>query len=86
MGKMSLVGPRPFPEYHLQRFPPEFRMLRRQVCPGLTGMWQVMVRSNGGLREQQLYDTYYIRNWSLWLDLWILFRTVQAVLLGNGAQ
>ena len=86
MGKMSLVGPRPFPEYHLQRFPPEFRLLRRQVCPGLTGMWQVMVRSNGSLREQQLYDTYYIRNWSLWLDLWILFRTVQAVLLGNGAR
>ena len=85
-GKMSLVGPRPFPEYHLRRFPLEFRQLRHRVCPGLTGMWQVMVRSNGGLEAPQMYDTYYIRNWSIWLDLWILSRTVQAVLLGKGAR
>jgi Undecaprenyl-phosphate galactose phosphotransferase WbaP len=85
-GEMSLVGPRPFPEYHLRQFPPEFRELRRRVRPGLTGLWQVMVRSDGGLDEQQLYDTYYIRNWSTWLDLWILFRTIRAVLLGKGAR
>jgi Undecaprenyl-phosphate galactose phosphotransferase WbaP len=85
-GQMSLVGPRPFPEYHLGQFPPEFRELRRRVRPGLTGLWQVMVRSEGGIDVQQLYDTYYIRNWSTWLDLWILFRTVRAVLLGKGAR
>ena len=84
-GEMSLVGPRPFPEYHLQRFPPEFRELRRRVRPGLTGMWQVMVRSNGSIEEQQLYDLYYIRNWSIWLDLWILARTIVAVLASRGA-
>jgi Undecaprenyl-phosphate galactose phosphotransferase WbaP len=84
-GEMSLVGPRPFPEYHLRQFAPEFRELRRRVRPGLTGMWQVMVRSNGGIEEQQLYDTYYIRNWSIWLDLYILARTLCAVLAGRGA-
>lgn len=84
-GEMSLVGPRPFPEYHLQHFPQEFRELRRRVRPGLTGMWQVMVRSDGSVDEQQLYDSYYIRNWSTWLDLWILGRTIRAVLLGKGA-
>jgi len=85
-GEMSLVGPRPFPEYHLREFPRDFRELRRCVRPGLTGMWQVMVRSDGGIEEQKLYDTYYIRNWSIWLDIWILSRTIRAVLLGRGAR
>jgi lipopolysaccharide/colanic/teichoic acid biosynthesis glycosyltransferase len=85
-GEMSLVGPRPFPDYHLRQFPREFRELRRRVHPGLTGLWQVMVRSDGGIDVQQLYDTYYIRNWSIWLDLWILCRTIRAVLLGKGAR
>lgn len=66
--------------------PSEFRELRRQVRPGLTGLWQVMIRSNGGLDVQQLYDPYCIRNWSTWLDLWILFRTVRAILVGNGSR
>jgi lipopolysaccharide/colanic/teichoic acid biosynthesis glycosyltransferase len=84
-GEMSLVGPRPFPGYHLQRFPEEFRVFRQRVRPGLTGMWQVVVRSNGNIEEQQSYDTYYIRNWSLWLDLWLLLQTLGVVLLGKGA-
>jgi Undecaprenyl-phosphate galactose phosphotransferase WbaP len=84
-GDMSLVGPRPFPEYHLASFPAEFRAFRSQVRPGITGLWQVMVRSSGGLEEQQAYDTYYIRNWSLFMDLYLLARTVAAVLSGRGA-
>jgi Undecaprenyl-phosphate galactose phosphotransferase WbaP len=84
-GDMSLVGPRPFPDYHMERFPDEFRRLRREVLPGVTGYWQVTTRSNGGLEKQVLADNYYIHNWSLWLDLWILHRTVGAVLSGEGA-
>ena len=84
-GKMSFVGPRPFPRYHLQQLPPEFCELRRRVRPGLTGLWQVMARSNSTLAQQKMYDTYYIRNWSLWLDFYILSRTAFAVLVGRGA-
>lgn len=85
VGDMSLVGPRPFPDYHLASFPPAFRALRAQVRPGITGLWQVVVRAEGGLEEQQRFDTYYIRNWSLWMDLYLLGRTGAAVLGGRGA-
>ena len=84
-GEMSLVGPRPFPDYHLESFAPEFRALRSKVPPGLTGMWQVSARSNGDTRVQEALDTYYIRNWSPWLDLHILAQTVGAVFFPNGA-
>jgi Undecaprenyl-phosphate galactose phosphotransferase WbaP len=84
-GEMSLVGPRPLPFYHLERFDPEFCQLRRKVRPGITGLWQVTGRSDGDLRGHQPLDTYYIRNWSFWMDLHILACTLRAVWKGTGA-
>jgi Undecaprenyl-phosphate galactose phosphotransferase WbaP len=84
-GEMSLVGPRPFPAYHNARFDPEFLRLRTQVRPGMTGLWQVSARSDGDLDVQQSLDSYYIGNWSPWLDIYILARTVRAVLAPRGS-
>jgi lipopolysaccharide/colanic/teichoic acid biosynthesis glycosyltransferase len=84
-GRMTLVGPRPLPDYHLDEFPTSFRTLRERVRPGVTGMWQVMIRSDGGLKEQEAFDSYYIRNWSIWLDIYLLAKTITAVLSGRGA-
>ena len=83
-GEMSLVGPRPHPIDEVNHY--ELHQFRRlDVKPGITGLWQVSARSDGDLEVQQSLDTYYIRNWSLWLDLHILARTVRAVLLRQGA-
>ena len=84
-GEMSLVGPRPFPEYHLENFSAGFRTLRASVMPGVTGFWQVSARSDGDLQTQEAEDTYYIRNWSLWLDIYILLRTIRTFLTPNAA-
>lgn len=84
-GDMSLVGPRPFPDYHTVQFSPAFRELRQRVRPGITGLWQITVRSDGTIDEQETYDSYYIRNWSVWLDIYILARTLLAVASGRGA-
>lgn len=84
-GEMSLVGPRPFPAYHNERFDEDFRTLRLQVTPGLTGLWQMKARSDGNLDVQAALDSYYVRNWSLWLDLYILARTARVLVNRNGA-
>lgn len=84
-GELSFVGPRPFPYYHLECFEDEFRTLRASVVPGLTGYWQVTSRSTADLLGQVELDSYYINNWSLWLDLYVLVRTPWAVLFGVGA-
>ncbi|WP_183844187.1 sugar transferase [Rhizobium etli] len=84
-GEMALVGPRPFPEYHLSAMDGEFRDKRRSVTPGLTGLWQISERSNADLELQQQLDGFYIDNRSLWFDWHILLSTIPAVLRGKGA-
>lgn len=85
LGEMSVVGPRPFPDYHLAAMPGDFRLRRRSVMPGLTGLWQITARSDSDLVLQQQLDDFYIQNRSFWLDLQILLGTVRAVLGRGGA-
>jgi lipopolysaccharide/colanic/teichoic acid biosynthesis glycosyltransferase len=79
-GDITLVGPRPFPFYHVERFEPEFRALRQSVRPGLTGLWQL---ERGGVDAQKKWDTLYIDEWCMTLDLKILARTVLMPLKGK---
>jgi len=86
VGEMTLVGPRPLPDYHLAAFDGAFRHQRQTVVPGLTGLWQVAARSDGDAMVMRRLDGFYIANRSLGLDLQILLRTVAVVLVGRGAR
>lgn len=83
-GEMSLVGPRPIVEEEIKRYGPLFTLYTK-VRPGLTGLWQVSGRNDTTYAERVAMDAYYVRNWSPWLDLYILARTVWVVLFGKGA-
>jgi undecaprenyl-phosphate galactose phosphotransferase len=84
-GTMSLVGPRPLPEYHYEKMEEPFRSDYLDVKPGITGLWQVSGRSDEDLSGMTTLNSWYARNWSLWLDLTIILRTVPAVLSRRGA-
>jgi lipopolysaccharide/colanic/teichoic acid biosynthesis glycosyltransferase len=79
-GDLSLVGPRPFPYYHLETYDSEFRKFRASVWPGLTGLWQI---ERGDSETQKRLDIEYITNWSFKLDLKILARTLFVLLLSR---
>ncbi|NEP16619.1 MAG: undecaprenyl-phosphate galactose phosphotransferase WbaP [Leptolyngbya sp. SIO4C1] len=83
-GEMSLVGPRPIVNEEAWRYGDRFD-LYLQVLPGVTGLWQVSGRNNITYEERVNLDAYYVRNWSVWLDVYILIRTVWVVLIGDGA-
>ena len=86
-GHMSLVGPRPLPIYEVDAFEKSEHRRRLSVKPGITCEWQAGGRNTITSFEQWVeMDLRYIDNWSLWLDIKILIRTIPAVLLGRGAN
>ncbi len=84
-GEMSLVGPRPPLPEEVKRYEWLFRK-RLSVKPGITCIWQISGRNNVSFDRWMQMDHEYIENWSLWLDLKILFKTIPAVLLSRGAS
>jgi exopolysaccharide biosynthesis polyprenyl glycosylphosphotransferase len=83
-GQMSFVGPRPTIDREISQYQP-WHKRRLEVTPGLTGLWQVSGRSKIPFEDMVKLDIYYAENWSLWLDIKILLRTIPAVIRGDGA-
>jgi Undecaprenyl-phosphate galactose phosphotransferase WbaP len=83
-GEMSLVGPRPIMTNQVKLYGKNFEAYSG-VRPGLTGFWQVSGRNTTTFQERARFDLYYVHNWSIWLDLYILARTVWVVLSREGA-
>jgi lipopolysaccharide/colanic/teichoic acid biosynthesis glycosyltransferase len=83
-GEMSLVGPRPYLEKEIPDMRQKEAIVLR-VRPGITGIWQVTTRNESTFEERVDLDVEYVRNWSPWLDLYILARTVSVVVEGTGS-
>lgn len=84
VGQMSLVGPRMITPAEAAKYG-KWKWNLLTVKPGLTGLWQVKGRSDVSYDERVRFDMYYIRNYSIWLDIQILFQTIPAVVSGKGA-
>ncbi len=84
MGQMSLVGPRPIVKDEIQKYGRRYGLYSR-VRPGITGLWQVSGRNNTTYDERIALDEYYVHNWSVWFDTYILLRTIKTVFWGEGA-
>jgi exopolysaccharide biosynthesis polyprenyl glycosylphosphotransferase len=84
-GEMSLVGPRPALPAEVQQYDDWVRN-RLKVKPGITGLWQVSGRVETTFSDYIRYDLFYIQNWSLVFDLWIMWRTLRAVVTAEGAH
>jgi len=84
-GEMSLTGPRPIVDAEVPKYGEVYGLYKR-IKPGMSGFWQVSGRSDTSYAERVEMDSYYVRNWSVWLDLIILARTVKTVALGRGAR
>jgi Undecaprenyl-phosphate galactose phosphotransferase WbaP len=83
-GDMSLVGPRPYLERELADMNGQEGLILRAL-PGLTGMWQVSDRNATGFAERVKLDVHYVRNWSPWVDIYVLARTIRVVIRGTGS-
>jgi Undecaprenyl-phosphate galactose phosphotransferase WbaP len=83
-GDMGLVGPRPIANDELTRYGNSMELYAK-VLPGITGLWQVSGRNDTTYDERVRLDEYYVRNWSVWLDLWIVGRTAKTLISGRGA-
>jgi Undecaprenyl-phosphate galactose phosphotransferase WbaP len=83
-GQMSLVGPRPIVTEEIIKYDIYYG-LYTMVTPGITGLWQVSGRNNTTYEERVQLDAYYVRNWSPWMDLYLLIRTIRIVLFAKGA-
>lgn len=83
-GDMSLVGPRPVIEEELERYG-EYVNDYLMVKPGITGMWQINGRNDTSYAERVCMDSWYVRNWSIWIDNLILWRTLKSVIRCKGA-
>ena len=84
-GDMALIGPRPIVEEEVKYYGEAYKAFS-SVRPGVTGLWQVSGRSDTDYARRVALDTSYVLNWSPWMDVWILVRTVYAVLLMRGAR
>jgi lipopolysaccharide/colanic/teichoic acid biosynthesis glycosyltransferase len=78
------VGPRPIVQAEVAKYAAQYALYER-VRPGITGLWQVSGRNNTTYDERVGLDAFYVRNWSPWLDAWILARTARTVLMREGA-
>ena len=83
-GEMSLVGPRPVIQAELERYGDDVTYYL-EACPGVTGLWQVSGRNDVDYETRVYLDAWYVKNWSLWTDISILFKTVKVVLRRDGA-
>jgi len=83
-GEMSLVGPRPIVNSEIEKYGADFKRIF-SVKPGLTGLWQVSGRSNTDYADRVSFDIYYLQSWSVWLDIWIIFKTIGVIIKGSGA-
>lgn len=84
VGEMSVVGPRPMLTNELEKYGETYEEYRL-VTPGITGMWQISGRNNTSYRERLAYTDYYVKNWSLFLDIYILLATIKVVIFREGA-
>lgn len=84
-GDMALVGPRPIVQEEVRHYGASYAIMS-SVRPGITGLWQCSGRSDVGYARRVALDVHYVLNWSPWLDLWIVIRTVFSVLSMSGAR